>query len=80
MKRITLTALTLFMAFALVASEPNDKNNGPEYANDESKAIIEKMLAAHGGYEKWAAIETMAFTSAMHSESLGLGLPKIPEL
>lgn len=71
MKRIIITALTLFMGVALMASDPNPNNNGPKYANDASKAIIEKMIEAHGGYEKWAEIETMAFTTAMHSESLG---------
>lgn len=72
MKRITITCLSLFMAFAVAATEPDKDNSGPEYANDASKAIIEKMLAAHGGYEKWSQIETLTFTSAMHSESLGV--------
>ena len=30
------------------------------------------MIDAHGGYEKWSQLETMSFSSTMHSESLGL--------
>lgn len=30
------------------------------------------MMDAHGGYEKWSALETMAFSSTMYSESLGV--------
>lgn len=43
----------------------------PSYASNETKDIIEKMIQAHGGYEKWEALETLTFTTAMHSKSLG---------
>lgn len=71
MKRITLTLCLLLIGFAVVANESIRNQQGPEYANETSKAIIQKMIEAHGGYEKWSQIETMAFTTAMHSESLG---------
>ena len=43
----------------------------PKYASSETKEIIEKMIKAHGGYDKWKNLETLSFTSAMYSESLG---------
>jgi hypothetical protein len=46
--------------------------NGPEYASAKTKEVIQKMMDAHGGYEKWSALETMAFSSTMYSESLGV--------
>lgn len=33
--------------------------------------VVQKMIAAHGGYEKWKSIKTMKFKTAMHSKSLG---------
>lgn len=43
----------------------------PKYASNETKEVIEKMIKAHGGYEKWSNLETLSFTTAMHSKSLG---------
>jgi len=43
----------------------------PNYASNETKEIIEKMISAHGGYDKWESLETLSFSTAMHSESLG---------
>ncbi|OEK01949.1 hypothetical protein BFP97_10655 [Roseivirga sp. 4D4] len=45
--------------------------DGPTYANKKSKEVIEKMLVAHGGYDKWKSLKTMSFKTVMHSESLG---------
>lgn len=42
-----------------------------KYASNETKEVIEKMIKAHGGYEKWSNLETLSFTTAMHSKSLG---------
>lgn len=47
-------------------------NGQSKYASKETKEIIEKMINAHGGYEKWKSIKNMTFSSAMYSESLGL--------
>ncbi len=44
---------------------------GPTYSSPESQSIIEKMINAHGGYDRWQQIKTLSFSSAMHSESLG---------
>lgn len=66
MKKLLSLTITCLMISGILEAK------GPEYASEETKSIIEKMIAAHGGYEKWEALETMSFTTAMHSESLGL--------
>lgn len=64
MKKLSITLIMLGFAIGLLAK-------GPKYATTETKQIIDKMIIAHGGYEKWKALETLSFTTAMHSESLG---------
>lgn len=64
MKNLMLLFSALIFSGSLLAS-------GPEYENPTTKEVIEKMIMAHGGYEKWEAIETFSFTTNMHSESLG---------
>lgn len=63
MKRIILIALSLTLVYSVHA-------NGPNYASKRTKEIIEKMIMAHGGYDKWKSLETLTFTSVMHSASL----------
>lgn len=57
---VTITLLSLTTSFGQ-----------PQYASKETKEVIEKMIQAHGGYEKWKNLKTLTFTSTMHSESLG---------
>ena len=57
---LAISLLTLLTSFAQ-----------PKYASNETKEVIEKMIEAHGGYDAWKNLETLTFTSAMHSESLG---------
>lgn len=59
--------LFTFLFLAIVGSSFSQ----PKYASNETKEIIEKMIVAHGGYEKWSNLETLSFTTAMHSRSLG---------
>lgn len=61
--------LILLVAISLLSL--NNLLAQPSYASEETKTVIEKMIAAHGGYEKWQALETLTFTSTMHSPSLG---------
>lgn len=65
MKNTFLFIAALFISFSSIAE-------GPKYASDETKRVIEKMIEAHGGYEKWDQLNTLSFTSIMHSESLGV--------
>jgi len=64
MKRLQLLIAITFLSFTNMMAQP-------KYASEETKEVIEKMIQAHGGYEKWAALETLTFTTTMHSESLG---------
>lgn len=59
----------LFTAIALLSIVTSFGQ--PQYASKETKEVIEKMIQAHGGYEKWKNLKTLTFTSTMHSESLG---------
>lgn len=60
-----LYLLIIGMLFTFMAEA-----NGPKYASAETKEVIEKMIDAHGGYEKWSQLKTLSFTSVMHSASL----------
>ena len=62
-KLLLLTAI----AFIFMMSS----NAQSKYASEETKEVIEKMIQAHGGYEKWKNLKTLTFTSTMHSKSLG---------
>ena len=65
MKRTLIFTFALLLSFTVLAK-------GPKYASDKTKAIIQKMIAAHGGYEAWEQLETLSFTSVMHSATLVL--------
>ncbi len=64
MKTIILSIAISFLTIATCFTQP-------KYASNETKEVIEKMINAHGGYDKWKNLETLTFTSAMYSESLG---------
>ena len=42
------------------SSEVNIPRN-PQYANAETRAIVEKMIEAHGGWEAWGSTATVSF-------------------
>ncbi|MFY0630324.1 MAG: hypothetical protein JXR05_08070 [Flavobacteriaceae bacterium] len=65
MKKLLLF-ITVLALFSTESSHAQSK-----YASQETKEVIEKMIQAHGGYEKWKNLETLTFTTAMHSKSLG---------
>ena len=64
MKKLTVFLIGLMIATTSIAG-------GPQYASDETKEVIEKMITAHGGYDKWSSLKTFSFSNTMHSESLG---------
>ena len=65
MKNTFLFITALFISFSSIAE-------GPKYASDETKRVIEQMIEAHGGYEKWEQLNTLSFKTFMHSETLGV--------
>ena len=40
----------------------------PQYANDETRRVIEAMVDAHGGIERWRAAPSIRFDDLMHME------------
>lgn len=64
MKTLLLITLTTLLSFINCFGQPN-------YASEDTKEVIEKMIDAHGGFEKWEKMETLSFTTTMHSKSLG---------
>ncbi len=51
--------LGYFLATILYA----DDNTGPKYASSKTQEVIEKMVEAHGGLEKWRKAPTVSFHS-----------------
>lgn len=43
----------------------------PHYANDESKRVVEAMVAAHGGLERWRAAPSIRYDNIMHNNYHG---------
>ncbi|WP_223789145.1 hypothetical protein [Marinicella meishanensis] len=43
----------------------------PDYANDQTKQVIEAMVTAHGGLEKWRAAPAISFDAIMHNNYHG---------
>ena len=39
----------------------------PEYANDKTRQVVEKMVEAHGGLDKWRSIPAIGFEAIMHN-------------
>lgn len=40
----------------------------PEYANQETRRIVEAMVDAHGGIERWRSVPSIRFDNLMHME------------
>ncbi|MGJ8663066.1 MAG: hypothetical protein ACSHWU_05410 [Marinicella sp.] len=59
------TALLIFI-FNLQAV-----NAAPTYANDQTKQVIEAMVKAHGGIDKWRSIPAITFDTVMHNNYHG---------
>ncbi|MEO1052693.1 MAG: hypothetical protein AAFX87_18815 [Bacteroidota bacterium] len=57
--RISLLTLTLLCSVCCI--QPLLAQSGPKYASKETKEIIEKMIVAHGGYEKWAKAPSVRY-------------------
>jgi len=60
-----LSILVLFLTCASVSTAT------PHYANDETKRVVEAMVDAHGGLEKWRAAPSIRFDNIMHNNYHG---------
>lgn len=57
-----MRALILIAAMLLASVS----NAAPEYASEESRRVIEAMVEAHGGLERWRAVPSIRFYDVMH--------------
>ncbi|MDH4124447.1 MAG: hypothetical protein OEW64_01380 [Gammaproteobacteria bacterium] len=58
-KSVVLALVFAFVPLAVCAA-------GPHYEDTESQRIIEAMVAAHGGIERWRAAPSIRFDNIMH--------------
>lgn len=59
-----LAVLLLSLAMSVVQAKPT-------YENAESRRIIEAMVEAHGGLERWRAVDSIRFDNVMHNNYHG---------
>lgn len=68
-KTPTMTAVTVFI-FGILAIFQNALA-APKYKNEKTKQVIESMVKAHGGIEKWRSIPAISFDNVMHNNYHG---------
>ena len=62
MRKTTMTtAILSLILWSAIASA------GPDYASNETKRVIEAMVDAHGGIERWRAAPSIRFDDIMHN-------------
>jgi hypothetical protein len=64
------TLLRLFLVFVLLAL-PASLLASPRYASDETRRVIENMLQAHGGLERWQSAPSIRYDAIMHNNYHG---------
>ena len=66
--QLSIGLVFLFSA-SLYAENFNDRL-GPTYASSESRVIIEKMVDAHGGLDRWLSAKSISYDFIMHMISI----------
>jgi hypothetical protein len=61
--------LVLFLVTLLLS--PASTLAGPQYANEETRKIIGKMVEAHGGLEPWRSAPSISYDAVMHNNYHG---------
>lgn len=61
-------ALLLSMAMSLASTSASAE---PEYASTETREVIERMVEAHGGLERWQAAPSIRFDNVMFMNMAG---------
>ena len=56
---------------ALLTTAPISLQANPVYASSESKRVIENMVNAHGGLERWKAAPSIRYDAVMHNNYHG---------
>jgi hypothetical protein len=70
---ISRTTSTIRRAFLglLLALVPLTLMAAPQYASDETKRVIENMVEAHGGLERWQSAPSIRYDAVMHNNYHG---------
>lgn len=59
------------LLFILLLCIPHYSHAAPEYPDQKTKEVIEAMVNAHGGIDKWRSIPAISFDSVMHNNYHG---------
>ncbi|WP_340074130.1 hypothetical protein [Leptobacterium sp. I13] len=65
--KITIAIIVLIITQAFTYDE------GPQYDSAKTKGVIDKMLKAHGGYEKWLNAPSFSYGLTMYMPGIPLG-------
>lgn len=57
---------SVLLIVAILALGCAHAKEGPTYANDETRIIIENMIEAHGGFDTWTNAKTVSFEHILH--------------
>lgn len=60
---VGLLAIVFFSNFSFTSTT----SDGPQYASAKTKEVIQKMIMAHGGMEKWKKVKTFGFDNIMYN-------------
>lgn len=61
-----MTRFFLYALFVVTGAGPLNGAGGPTYATPEARIVIEKMVAAHGGLDRWRAAGAVSFDHVLH--------------
>lgn len=61
------------VSLLILPFRPTSGQNGPVYASDASRQVVERMVAAHGGLAKWRAAPTVAWDNAFFNPGTPAG-------
>lgn len=66
MKVLAILVLTVLFPFGITAPVTQ---GSPDYANDETKEIIEQLIESHGGWDKWATAPSIRYDNVFYNTS-----------
>lgn len=66
-----MTAKTVLMTIIFTLAAPSICHAGPRYENEETKRIVESMVDAHGGIDRWRAAPSIRFDNVFHNNYHG---------
>ncbi len=61
----------LWICFSWLLISPFQLLAGPEYANQKTQQLIEAMVTAHGGIERWREAPAISYQTVMHNNYHG---------